>query len=30
MRILITGITGFVGGHLVEALATRGDQLFGL
>jgi GDP-4-dehydro-6-deoxy-D-mannose reductase len=30
MRILITGITGFVGGHLVEALAPRGDQLFGL
>lgn len=30
MRILITGITGFVGGHLVEALAPRGDGLFGL
>jgi GDP-4-dehydro-6-deoxy-D-mannose reductase len=30
MRILITGITGFVGGHLTEALAERGDRLFGL
>jgi GDP-4-dehydro-6-deoxy-D-mannose reductase len=30
MRILITGITGFVGGHLVEALAPRGHALFGL
>ena len=30
MRILITGITGFVGGHLVEALLPRGDALFGL
>jgi GDP-4-dehydro-6-deoxy-D-mannose reductase len=30
MRILITGITGFVGGHLVERMAPRSDQLFGL
>jgi GDP-4-dehydro-6-deoxy-D-mannose reductase len=31
MRILITGITGFVGGHLVEHLAaTGGHHLFGL
>lgn len=30
MRILITGTTGFVGGHLVEALLPRGDTLFGL
>lgn len=30
MRILITGITGFVGGHLVEALAPAGHTLFGL
>ncbi len=30
MRILITGITGFVGGHLVEALVSRGHVLFGL
>lgn len=31
MRILITGITGFAGGHLAEALAARGErQLFGL
>ncbi|MBA4186547.1 MAG: NAD-dependent dehydratase [Planctomycetaceae bacterium] len=30
MRILITGITGFVGGHLVEALVPQGHALFGL
>jgi GDP-4-dehydro-6-deoxy-D-mannose reductase len=30
MRILITGITGFVGGHLVEALARGGHTLSGL
>jgi GDP-4-dehydro-6-deoxy-D-mannose reductase len=31
MRILITGITGFAGGHLAEALAARGPvELFGL
>lgn len=31
MRILITGVTGFVGGHLVEALrAEGGHELFGL
>lgn len=30
MRILITGITGFVGGHLVEALLTQGHALFGV
>ena len=31
MRILITGITGFVGGHLVEALrAAGGHNLFGV
>ena len=30
MRILITGTTGFVGGHLVESLVPRGDALFGL
>jgi GDP-4-dehydro-6-deoxy-D-mannose reductase len=29
MRILITGMTGFVGGHLVESLVQRGDALFG-
>jgi len=29
MRILITGMTGFVGGHLVESLVPRGDALFG-
>ncbi len=30
MRILITGITGFVGGHLVEALVPQGHALSGL
>src|SRR4051812_5015617 len=31
MRILITGITGFVGGHLVERLvAAGGHVLFGI
>jgi GDP-4-dehydro-6-deoxy-D-mannose reductase len=29
MRILITGITGFVGGHLVEALVREKHDLFG-
>jgi GDP-4-dehydro-6-deoxy-D-mannose reductase len=30
MRILITGVTGFVGGHLAEALGPGGHALFGL
>jgi GDP-4-dehydro-6-deoxy-D-mannose reductase len=30
MRILITGITGFVGGHLVEALVPMGHALSGI
>jgi GDP-4-dehydro-6-deoxy-D-mannose reductase len=30
MRILITGSTGFVGGHLVESLVPGGHTLFGL
>jgi GDP-4-dehydro-6-deoxy-D-mannose reductase len=31
MRVLITGVTGFVGGHLAEALrAEGGHQLFGV
>src|SRR5262245_19013313 len=29
MRILITGMTGFVGGHLVENLVSGGHALFG-
>jgi GDP-4-dehydro-6-deoxy-D-mannose reductase len=29
MRILITGTTGFVGGHLVESLVPQGHALFG-
>ena len=30
MRVLITGATGFVGGHLTEALLARGDTVYGL
>ena len=30
MRVLITGITGFVGRHLVEHLAEAGDVIIGL
>ena len=27
MRVLVTGATGFLGGHVAEALAARGDQV---
>lgn len=30
MRVLVSGASGFVGGHLVEHLADRGDRVFGL
>lgn len=30
MRILVTGITGFVGGHLAEHLLDLGDEVIGL
>ena len=30
MRALITGITGFAGGHLAQILLDRGDELFGV
>lgn len=30
MRVLVTGIAGFAGSHLAEALAARGDVLSGL
>ena len=30
MRVLITGASGFVGGHLVEHLSARGDSIVGL
>lgn len=30
MKALVTGATGFVGGHLVEALVARGDTVVGL
>ncbi len=30
VRALITGITGFAGGHLAQALLDRGDEVFGV
>jgi GDP-4-dehydro-6-deoxy-D-mannose reductase len=30
MRALVTGITGFVGGHLADHLLDRGDEVLGL
>ena len=30
MRVLVTGVTGFVGGHLVEHLVASGDAVVGL
>lgn len=30
MRILITGGTGFLGGHLCESLLKKGDHIIGL
>jgi GDP-4-dehydro-6-deoxy-D-mannose reductase len=30
MRSLITGVDGFIGSHLAEALVAAGDQVFGL
>lgn len=30
MRVLITGVTGFVGGYLAEALLARGEQVLGM
>src|SRR6185503_18237971 len=30
MRSFITGVDGFVGSHLAEALLTAGDEVFGL
>jgi GDP-4-dehydro-6-deoxy-D-mannose reductase len=30
VRALITGITGFAGGHLAQVLLDRGDEVFGI
>jgi UDP-glucuronate 4-epimerase len=30
MRVLVTGIAGFIGSHLAERLVSRGDQVVGL
>jgi UDP-glucuronate 4-epimerase len=30
MRVLVTGAAGFIGSHLAEALARRGDEVVGL
>jgi GDP-4-dehydro-6-deoxy-D-mannose reductase len=30
MRVLVTGATGFAGGHLIEALLARGDTVIGV
>src|SRR6187399_3426955 len=30
MRTFITGIDGFIGGHLADALVAAGDEVFGL
>ncbi len=30
MKILVTGAAGFIGGHVAEALAKRGDEVVGL
>ena len=30
MRALVTGGTGFIGGHLVETLVRRGDEVTAL
>ena len=29
-RVLVTGAAGFIGSHLVESLARRGDEVVGI
>ena len=30
MKVLITGIMGFIGSHLAEALVEDGDEVYGV
>ena len=30
VKILVTGTAGFIGFHLAEALAARGDEVLGI
>ena len=30
MRVLITGVSGFAGGHLAQLLLEQGDEVYGV